>query len=263
MNSVSNQDLIAIGIRLGGVSSREDAVAADLESVLLQAAGAMSSDARLASLLFSWVHVHADYVIVEKLRKRIRTAEEDGCVVGITALAAYAVHRGKHKWKKLIVRSEKAAFLSASRAAESAIHLKGSVPWLAEYGVLAAQGSIRVRPEDILSPSELARINLQYRNRLLFGAQWRADIITASWLLLRTGPPRSSGLSDIVAVLIGQITGCDLQPRRGEAPPATIENAFPVVREGVQILASLKVVSWNSLRVTIEVLRDLRRLDLE
>ncbi len=180
MTSISNKALACIGIRLGGVSIRpRDTSDHDIERVLLRGAAEMRRDGRLASLLFSWIHVHADHVIVEKLRKLVRSAEDEDQALGVSALAAYAASQGRHKWKKLIRRQSPKACLFTGRSASSAIRLKGAEPWAEEQGILIARGSLRIRPADILAPNELARLSLQYRNRLLFGASWRADIITA------------------------------------------------------------------------------------
>ena len=59
------------------------------------------------------------------------------------------------------------------------MQFKGAEPWLSQHRILAAKGSLRIRPNDVLSVEPLARSNRQYRNRLLYGASWRADIITA------------------------------------------------------------------------------------
>ncbi|MBN2711970.1 MAG: hypothetical protein JXR97_05980 [Planctomycetes bacterium] len=180
MTSIHNQAIANIGIRLGGVSvTPQKAAVHDLEQVFLNAAGEMRQDGRLASLLFSWVHVHSGHVIVEKLRKLLRQNKNDDVNVAISALAAYAVSRGQHKWKKLITPQSKGAYLFCGKVAESAVKLKGAEAWAEEYGILIAKGSVRIRPEDVLTVEELAKANGQYRNRLLFGASWRADIITA------------------------------------------------------------------------------------
>lgn len=175
-----NQALASIGIRLGSVSSASSrkATSYDIEQVLLDASGALRHDGRLASLLLSWVHVHAEHVIVEKLRKILRNTKGDDQRIAISALAAYAASQGQHKWKKLIFPVAK-GLLFRSKTAESAIKLKGAEPWAEEYGIRIARGSLRIRPDDVLTVEELAKANPQYRNRLLFGASWRADIITA------------------------------------------------------------------------------------
>ena len=181
MTSSRNQALASIGIRLGSVSVPSESTAAhDIEQVLFDGACAMREDGRLASLLFSWVHVHAEHVIVEKLRKLVRQSDDaDNPQLAVSALAAYAVSEGQHKWKKLIMQPIEGAYLFSGKAAESAVKLKGAEPWAKAYGILIPNGSLRIRTEDVMTVEELTKANQQYRNRLLFGASWRADIITA------------------------------------------------------------------------------------
>ena len=44
--------------------------------------------------------------------------------------------------------------------------------------MLIAEGTLRLRAEDVMNPRDLARHSRQYRNRLKFGACLRADIVT-------------------------------------------------------------------------------------
>lgn len=197
-----NHDLNAIGIKLAGVSSRRGNV--DIEKTLVVAAKEMREDGRLMSLMFSWIDVHAEHVIVEKLRKLVRQENDNEITLAVSALAAYAVYNGQHKWKKLISPNYKKTHLILGSASISAIKLKGKTGWLAEYGILAAEGSIRIREADILTPEQLVKINPQYRNRLLFGATWRADIITA----IENGARRQVKLLKQLAALMNQRTAC-------------------------------------------------------
>ncbi|HOX04819.1 MAG TPA: hypothetical protein PK280_00340 [Planctomycetota bacterium] len=180
MDADLNSRLAAIGFRLAGVAVPRRARAEDIERALLDAAAVARSDGRLLSLLFSWVHVHAERVNVDRLRGLLRAAEGSGDArLVVSALAAYALSRGRHRWKKLISAPAKPTQLSSSAAAPSAVEFKGAEPWLAAHRILTAKGSLRIRPADVLSVEELAKSNRQYRNRLLYGACWRADIVTA------------------------------------------------------------------------------------
>lgn len=181
MNSGLNTSLASIGILLGGVATpgKKAIKNFDIEQVLLDAAGQIPNDGRLASLLFSWIKVHARHVIVEKLRKILRKSPDENKPLAISTLAAYAVEEGEHKWKKLIYPKYKDEYLFNSKSAQSAVKLKGAELWAKNYGILIASGSIRIRVDDIMSVEQLAGYNKQYCNRLLFGASWRADIITA------------------------------------------------------------------------------------
>lgn len=89
------------------------------------------------------------------------------------------MENGARKWSKLLVKPPRPICLYPVELTQSAIALKGSIPWLEAVGFLLPTGSLRIREDDVLSPVELVRRNRQFRNRYLYGASWRADIITA------------------------------------------------------------------------------------
>ncbi len=49
---------------------------------------------------------------------------------------------------------------------------------LKAINILVPEGNTRIREDDVLTADELVSINLQYRNRMISGANWRAEIIT-------------------------------------------------------------------------------------
>jgi len=185
MNLSLNQKLAQIGVRL---SLRDEAKRkskalvfdADIEDTLLEAAAQIPKESKLFSLLLSWIEVHAEYVIVEKLMKKTQKLDlSDPARVWINALAIYATHRGFHKWKRWVEKAQGDVYLYPKKTSQSALKLKGAVSYFEEKGYLIPEGSIRVRAADALTPIELSRQNKQYQNRLLYGPSWRADIITA------------------------------------------------------------------------------------
>ena len=180
MSADFNDQLMQMGFRLSrqGASLARQPQTADLERTLLAALLEAQTDARLFSLLCSWVKVHGDYVIVEKLGKLVRDADP-GTRLRLSALACLALEFGMHKWKKLIAAPDADTPLYQGQAYASALRLKGPMEEPARLHILIPQGSIRIREADVLSAGELLRQNRQYRNRYLYGASWRADIITA------------------------------------------------------------------------------------
>ena len=108
-------------------------------------------DFRLLSILLTWNTVHSDYVIVEKLAKKRQAFE-------------------KVRRPELPVDPELLA---------SSIQYQGSDDELRKYGLLVPRKFLRIREIDVLPPGELSLVNQQYRNRLIYGASWRADIIAA------------------------------------------------------------------------------------
>ncbi len=179
---VSDHDLIAIGFRLSSVDeSRIEVENVDIESTLLYVIGTFSDDYRIASILLSWIKVHGNYVIVEKLSKlRAKAAKITGeASPWMTLVAAWAVECGYHKWRKLTKKEKAPVYLYDLAVSESAILRKGIIPWAEPYGFRIPQNSLRIREADVLTPQELIRFNPQYKNRYLFGSSWRADIVTA------------------------------------------------------------------------------------
>jgi hypothetical protein len=202
MNSTLNDRLRTIGFRLVVGAGAPKGGAADIERTLLEAVEEFPRDARLASLLLSWIKVHGACVIVEKLRKlaREREASSPGSTRWLAAPAAFAVIQGDHRWKMLVRRSKEPLYLFPREVTETAVRMKGAVDWLGRVNIRVPQGSLRIREDDVLDPRALIRRNAQYRNRYVYGPCWRADIVTAIEHGLRSPAE------------IARATGCSYEP---------------------------------------------------
>ncbi len=174
-NHTLNQKLHWIGIQISSVKNFNKTEWIDIEKTLYESTLAVSQDSRLFSLLASWVSVHGDYVIIEKLMKMQKNKNSPWLV----ALAICASNLGFHQWKRLIKKQNGERALVDVSLAKSSISLKGAEPKFINYGFLMPTGSIRIRSMDVLSKERLLKINRQYLNRFIYGACWRADIITA------------------------------------------------------------------------------------
>ena len=202
MSTDLNSRLASIGLRLSAPpSSKSDSGEGwvDLEGTLLEATAQFELDARLASLIFSWITVHGPYVIVEKLRKLAAAAPPEAAR-WVPALAALAVEQGSSKWRKLLRRSDEPVMLFPEALTRSAVSRSGAIPWLERWNIIVPQGALRLRESDVLTPAELIAVNRQYRNRYLYGPSWRADIITA----IESGAPTPSSVMRLV--------GCSYEP---------------------------------------------------
>lgn len=200
---LNTDDLVCIGMRfdtesLQAASERNT----DIETVLLDIVEVFPEDSRLVSVFLSWIKVHGNYVIVEKLAKlatqRMKDARSD--LPWLSMTAAWAVECGYHKWRKLIKKVPTPTYLYPKMMSEGAIKMKGIIPWLEPLGFRIPQNSIRIREEDVMHPEKLIRYNLQYKNRYLYGPSWRADIITA----IQRGVTSPAEISRVV--------GCSYEP---------------------------------------------------
>ena len=198
MSSNLNRDLVQIGMRLScPVSLAAEGPEADIEDVLLRAIVRFPEDHRLTSLVFSWIKVHGRHIIVEKIRRAAERhyPEKDFPEIRwLAAVAAFAAESCSHKWQKLAKRSREPVYLYPQDVTESAVALKGSIPWLNKLNFIVPASGLRIRTDDVLSPEQLIAINVQYRNRYLFGASWRADIITAIQQGMKTPTEISRGI---------------------------------------------------------------------
>jgi hypothetical protein len=176
MRNISlDQKLSFIGVQLASVKKIKHAQWIDIENTLYEATLDVPRDSRLFLLLCSWVSVHGDYVVIEKLMKLQKKKNSPWLV----ALSICALNMGFHQWKRLIKKQQGLHALVSTELALSSIGLKGEEPHFRKNGFLIPIGTLRVRPSDAEIPERLLKKNPQYRNRLLFGASWRADIVTA------------------------------------------------------------------------------------
>ena len=200
---VSDQSLIAIGFRLASAEKKSRKLEKiDIESTLLGIICSFTADYRIASILMSWIKVHGNYVIVEKLIKlRNRVSRETGeSLPWMSFISAWAVDCGFNKWRKLIQKEIGPIYLYDPEISENAILRKGLLPWPEPLGFRVPKNSLRIRESDVLTPEELIQLNQQYKNRYIFGASWRADIITAT----------QNGI--ITPMEISRAVGCSYEP---------------------------------------------------
>ena len=184
MNLTLNDKLSVIGLRLNLRNAkklnRKELISIDIEGTLIEAAREVPNDSKLFSLLCSWILVHGDYAIVEKLFKKTKLLDaKDPAKNWIMALAVFAKTQGFHNWGRWVKKLREPLYAFDRELTLSAIRRKGAIKDFERYGIFVPEGSLRVRRDDALTPKELAHDNQQYRNRLLYGASWRADIVTA------------------------------------------------------------------------------------
>jgi hypothetical protein len=175
---------------------------ADIEETLIRAAYEARVDFRILSILLTWITVHADYVIVEKFaKKRLAFEKPLGMNRVLDLMAAQAVASGSHKWKKLLRTSPRRPEIPVDpELLEASIQYQGADEQLKKHGILVPKKLLRIREEDVLTSTELSRLNSQYRNRLLYGASWRADIIAA----IEAGVKNANQIS--------RLLGCSYEP---------------------------------------------------
>jgi hypothetical protein len=166
-----------IGMRVNHGDHPETEERVDIEKTLVEAAYQIDEDGRILGLVFSWLFVHGDHVLADKFFKESEVAKAvKGECPWITAICAYRVFLKDLRFKKGLVPLRGPHHYQNSDQS-TLIKLKGSVPYLEAMNIFLATTSLRIRTADVLTVNELIRMNPQYRNRYIYGANWRAEII--------------------------------------------------------------------------------------
>ncbi len=169
--------LAYIGFRVGHNEKLPKNERPDIERTLVQACYHIDSDGRMLGLVFSWLKVHGDHLIADKFFKEYEAAQKYlGECPWFYAICAYRMFLKDHRFKKGVVKLKTPHHLG-NRDQTSLINLKGSIDYLKKINIFVPQTALRIREEDCLKVSELIKSNEQYRNRFIWGANWRAEII--------------------------------------------------------------------------------------
>jgi len=173
---------IAVNDKIEGLTNKQLLSDFDIERTLIEVAYVIKNEAdyRLLSILLTWVKVFGEYVIVEKFKKLSKQiVKERGQNSILNGIAVWGFINKQTKWKTLIENSELNSYLVDVALTKSSEKFHGfKKDWL-KFGVKVPENMLRERATDVFSLEELAAKNLQFRNRLLFGACWRSDIIMA------------------------------------------------------------------------------------
>jgi hypothetical protein len=173
------RDLEEIGFRVTHSYVGKLTEEPDIEKTLVKALYHIDSEGRLLGLIITWLKLHGAHLIADKFFKEYEAAKEYlGETPWFSGVCSYMYSQKDHRFKKGAVKLKKPHHLG-NRDQSSLIKLKGSIDFLEDVGIFVAESSLRIRESDIFSVDELVKANRQYRNRYIFGANWRAEIITS------------------------------------------------------------------------------------
>lgn len=180
----SPEELTARMVGIGMNFAADPRVGADIESTLVHASevGMGGGDLRVLSLLTTWIGAHHPRVNADRL---------------VRLVAAHPLERVRAYWSAvstwLGTDRRFARLASAYRGAPVDLLPVGTAFQLARRGederfagskLRVPKGTLRDRAEDVLSPEALVRSHAGYRNRVLLGPTWRADV----WTVLEQDP---------------------------------------------------------------------------
>lgn len=170
--------LIGLGMAFEG----EPDPAADIEHSLVEASevGMDGDDLRVLSVLTTWLGVHHGHVHADRLVRLVLTGSPR-----VRAFwSAVASWLGGRRFARLnrLYQDEVIDLLRVGT--EFQIARRGEDARFAGSAVRIPAGTLRERFSDVVTPADLVRRHPGYKNRVLMGASWRADV----WTVLERDP---------------------------------------------------------------------------
>lgn len=152
---------------------------APIEETLVHAsiAGMEDHDLRVLSVLTTWLGVHHDYVNADRLVRCVSELPSDRGRAYWAAVADWLSKETRFARLANVYDGPPVDLLHVGSAFQ--IARRGQDERFEGSTLRVPAGTLRDRPADVLSPTVLVRRHLGYRNRVLMGPTWRADVWTA------------------------------------------------------------------------------------
>lgn len=180
-------DLAGIGILVAATSSKSP----NIENTVFAASiEGMGGDLRTLSLLVDWLDLHCDRLNADRLIQMIQASDVERVRCFWKSIA---------QWKRKDVRLKRLLRLYRGprmdlmeSGTDFLIKRKGEDSRFEKTCLRVPSETLRHRPSDILAPRELAKVHDAYRQRIVIGPSYRADM----WAVLeRSGQVSPSYLA--------------------------------------------------------------------
>jgi hypothetical protein len=152
---------------------------ADIEGTLVHASevGMQEYDLRVLSVLATWFGVHHLHVNADRLVRLVKPHPSARVRAWWAALATW--QSKDRRFARLAAGHRGAALDLLPVGTDFQLARRGEDERFRGSALRVPKGTLRDRPDDVLSPEELVRCHSGYRNRVLMGPSWRADVWTA------------------------------------------------------------------------------------
>jgi hypothetical protein len=174
--------LIGIGFRFSGKPTRD----CNIEDTLIAASlEGLAGDGRVLSLLVDWWEIHHSRVNADRFMRLVDHYAHEAVPSFIVFWTAQ-VQRFKSdtRFARLLKKAPKKRFNFLGERTDFLTTKNGEDERFAKTCLRIPQKVFRHRAEDIMTPTELAKMHTPYRYRILMGPSYRADM----WALLSREP---------------------------------------------------------------------------
>ncbi len=180
-------DLAGIGMLVATTPSKSP----NIENTVFAASiEGINSDLRTLSLLVDWIDLHSDRLNADRLIKMIKENSNERVRCFWKAIAQWKKKDMRLKRLVRFYRGQRLDLLESGT--EFLIKRKGEDDRFEGTCLRVPNETLRHRPTDILAPEELAKVHDAYRQRIMIGPSYRADM----WAHLeRTGAISASELA--------------------------------------------------------------------
>ncbi|MFH0898923.1 MAG: hypothetical protein V1855_05060 [bacterium] len=166
------QKMIGLGFRLAGTPFFN----ANIEDVLLGASLEGLQDLRVLSLLIDWIDIHYQHINADRLIQLIKKNTRTQPPIFHLFWHAMAQRLPDSRFLKLKKITPRIRTDFPEKHTEFLVDRNGEDLRFQKTCLRIPNKFLRHRPEDILSPGELARIHIAYRFRVFLGPSYRADM---------------------------------------------------------------------------------------
>lgn len=156
-----------------------------IEDVLLFASqlGMEQSDFRVLNVLCKWIDVHAGRINVDRLTRLVEACANHERTRAFWAAIGQWQHRDRRFGRLAALRSARSR-LDLFAGTDFQIERRGEHPWFSGTCLRVAAGTLRDRAGDVATPEQLALLHPVYRERVVQGPSYRADM----WAALTMNP---------------------------------------------------------------------------
>jgi len=152
---------------------------ANIENTLIFASevGMIQGDLRVLGILMQWIEVHQSIINADRLIRALQAHSEERVLAYWATIGKWL--KKDRRFIRLIKLFEGEPIEILPTGNNFQIKRRGEDERFVNTPLRVPAGTLRRRKSDILSPSEVVCLHSGYRNRVLMGPTWRADVWTA------------------------------------------------------------------------------------
>lgn len=166
--------LIGIGFKIGGTKERNP----NIEDTLIGASiEGMTGDYRILSLLTDWIFIHYEILNTDRLFRALLELNNQRVNAFFSSIALNFSNDSRFKKIHQLYKGQR-VYLDQNKSYEFLVSRNGEDERFNKTKLIVATGTLRTRPEDIATPTEMVQLHKDYYYRTLIGPSFRADMVS-------------------------------------------------------------------------------------